>query len=80
MAWRRLFHLDKPGARVEAVARPEDGVIELRPQMSIPVDQAWYWTEEWQAKEREADLAIAEGRTTKYNSGEEFLAALRARA
>jgi hypothetical protein len=42
-------------------------------------DQAWFWTESWQAKEREADLDIAEGRVTSYDSDEEFLAALEAR-
>jgi hypothetical protein len=40
--------------------------------------QAWYWTEEWQAGEREADSQIAAGEGTVYDSGEEFLAALRA--
>jgi len=39
-------------------------------------DQAWFWTEEWQRKEREADADEAAGRTTFYASGEEFLAAL----
>ena len=30
----------------------------------IDPDQAWFWTPEWQAKEREADEAIAAGRLT----------------
>jgi hypothetical protein len=42
-------------------------------------DQAWFWTESWQAKERAADRDIAEGRVTSYDSDEEFLAALEAR-
>jgi len=37
-------------------------------------DQAWFWTPEWQAKEREADAAIREGRFTRFDSVEEFLA------
>lgn len=28
----------------------------------IPKDQAWFWTPEWQQKEREADEEIAQGR------------------
>ncbi len=40
-------------------------------------DQAWYWTEEWQAGERETDAQIAAGEGTIYDSGEEFLAPLR---
>jgi hypothetical protein len=38
--------------------------------------QAWFWTPEWQAGEREADADIAAGRTTSYASEEEFFAAL----
>lgn len=41
------------------------------------MDQAWFWTDEWQAKEREADEDIAAGRTIRYESDEDFLAALR---
>jgi hypothetical protein len=41
--------------------------------------QAWFWTPEWQAKEREADEDLAAGRFTRHESDEEFLAALRAR-
>lgn len=31
----------------------------------ISKDQAWFWTEEWQAKEREADQDIRRGRVSK---------------
>ena len=46
----------------------------------IDPDQAWFWTPEWQAGEREADADIAPGRGTRYHSDEEFLAALRERS
>ena len=39
-------------------------------------DQAWFWTPEWQEGEREVDEAIAAGRTTYFDSADEFLAAL----
>jgi hypothetical protein len=42
-------------------------------------DQAWFWSEEWQAKEREADADEAAGRVTHYDTDEEFLTALEAR-
>ena len=41
--------------------------------------QAWFWTEDWQAGEREADADIAAGRTTFHATTEDFLAALDAR-
>ena len=47
------------GGQVEVQLR--DGVIHLIPQKLIPKDQAWFWTKEWQEKEREADEAIAHG-------------------
>jgi hypothetical protein len=46
----------------------------------IDPDQAWFWTPEWQAKEREADEDYAAGRFTTHYSDEEFLAALRERS
>ncbi|MGH3320630.1 MAG: AbrB/MazE/SpoVT family DNA-binding domain-containing protein [Streptosporangiaceae bacterium] len=53
-----------------------DGTVTLRGLTTIPADQAWFWTEEWQAKEREADEDIAAGRGRIFDSDEEFLAAL----
>jgi len=57
----------------------EDGIL-LRPQKVIEASQAWYWTPEWQAKEREADEDIAAGRGEFFESGEAFLQALRERS
>jgi hypothetical protein len=42
----------------------------------IDPEQAWFWTREWQAREREADDDLAAGRTTRFESDDEFLAAL----
>lgn len=71
---RRRFGLDKPGAQVEIVVR--DGEIVLIPHIAVPSEQAWFWSKEWQAKEREADDDLAAGRFTEHESGEEFLAHL----
>ena len=38
-----------------------DGGLLLVPQKVISKDQAWFWTNEWQSKEREADEAINKG-------------------
>lgn len=40
-------------------------------------DQAWFWTPEWLAGEREADSQIANGEVTTYTSDEEFLDSLK---
>jgi hypothetical protein len=44
----------------------------------IDPDQAWFWTREWQAKEREADEDLAAGRATTFKDDDEFLGALEA--
>ncbi len=74
-ALRAKYHLDRPGAQVEIIERA-DGVFELRPQVAVPATQAWFWTDEWQRREREADEDIAEGRVTTHDDAESFLDAL----
>ena len=56
-----------------------DGGILLRPMKVIDATQAWFWTPEWQEGERQADEDRAAGRFDRYESDEEFLAALEAR-
>lgn len=72
---RRRMNIDTPGAQLEITER-EDGVIELKPVVAVPADQAWFWTEEWQAGEREVDANYAASNFTRHDSGEEFVAAL----
>ena len=40
------------------------------------VEQRYFWTPEWQAKEREADEAIAEGRVRTFDTMDEMIAFL----
>ena len=69
---RRRMHLDEEGVRIEVVER-EDGVIELRPTVDVPADQAWFWSERWQQMEHEADEDIAAGRVDFANTLEELI-------
>jgi len=57
-----------------------DHELVLRPQKLIDRDQAWYWTPEWQAAEREADQDIQSGRTRRFTDAEEAIAFLNERA
>ena len=72
---RRRLHLDRPGAQVRMVERP-DGVIELHPVIPVPSDQAWFWTERWQRMEREADADVAAGGVVVAEGPDTFLAGL----
>jgi hypothetical protein len=59
--------------------RAVDGAAVLLEEIAdgrIDPDQAWFWTREWQEKEREADEDLTAGRSTRYESDEDFLAAL----
>ena len=47
--------------------------------VDINPDQAWFWTEEWQAGERESDADEASGRMTFHATTDDFLSALEAR-
>jgi len=51
-------------------------VIELRPSVVVPVDQAWFWSERWQRMEHEADADFEAGRVVETDSLDELLAAL----
>jgi hypothetical protein len=58
---------------------PDDAVegagVFLRGVLEGPIDpdQAWFWTPEWQAKEREADADKAASRGVFFGSDEEFI-------
>lgn len=73
---RRRLHLDEPGAQIEILER-DDGVLELRAALPVPADQAWFWTEHWQRREREVDEHVAGGEVRTHESTEGFLAHLK---
>ncbi len=70
---RQRLHLDEPGAQLEVTERA-DGVLELRPALPVPADQAWFWTEHWQSREREVDAHVAAGRVDVHEDIDDFLA------
>lgn len=72
---RRRLRLDRDDAQLEIVER-EDGVIELRPYVVVPADQAWFWTDRWQKMEREADGDIAAGRMSKVEGLDDLISIL----
>ena len=72
---RTRLHLDEPGAQLELTER-EDGVVELRAQMAVPVSQNWFWSKGWQEREREADDDIAAGRVTIHEDADAFVDSL----
>ena len=50
----------------------------LTPKRAVDLDQAWFWTTEWQSAEREAEADIKAGRVKKARSVEEVIRSLKA--
>lgn len=67
---RRALHIGE-GDDVEFAVH-EDGTVTIRGYVSIPTDQAWFFTPGWLAGEREADEEIAAGRGTVHESVDEM--------
>jgi len=44
--------------------------------LQTAVEQIYFWTPEWQAREREADKAIAEGRVRTFDTMDQMLESL----
>jgi len=56
------------------VRSPAEGLFTEPPALSlIAQGKRWFWTPEWQAKEREADEDIAQGRVKDFDSIEALL-------
>jgi AbrB family looped-hinge helix DNA binding protein len=59
-----IFHID------------ESGKLVIEKQITIPADQAWFWTKRWQEMERDAQADIEAGRVTHYSDVDEAIADL----
>jgi antitoxin MazE len=53
---------------------PEKDGIKLRPVVTIPKSQLWYWSDRWQKNEKNADEDIKAGRVSgPYDSVEDLM-------
>jgi AbrB family looped-hinge helix DNA binding protein len=71
---REALHIDE-GDDVAFVV--EAGQVRMRGLKSIPAEQAWFWTDAWQAGEREASEQLAAGEGAMFDDGDAFLDSLR---
>jgi antitoxin PrlF len=58
----------------------QDDAIILRPKKLIDASQAYFWSESWQAGERQASADIAEGRTRQFADAQTAIAYLQSEA
>ena len=59
------------------LVRLVDNTLELVPAQVVPKDQRWFWTPEWQAREREVDKALLRGELKEANLADELLKKLK---
>lgn len=69
---RRRLRLDEGDVQIKLIEN-DDGRIELVPVVAVPADQAWFWTDRWQAMEREADADVVAGRVTIIDGADELV-------
>jgi antitoxin PrlF len=69
---RQALHV-RSGDEIE-FSVDEEGRVTVRGFTSVPADQAWFFTPEWQAGEREAEEQKARGEGDAYDTDEDFLA------
>jgi antitoxin PrlF len=72
---RKALHIEE-GDEVE-FSVSDTGEVMLRGMAMVPADQRWFWTEEWQAGEREASEQIARGEITTFDDVDAFFAHLK---
>ena len=66
----------EPGGYVEVTL--EKGKIVMVPKEIVDREDAWFWSKEWQEKEREADEAIAKGKVIgPFKNAKEAISALK---
>ena len=51
----------------------ETGQVVIERAITIPAEQAWFWTERWQRMERQAQADIDAGRVQHYSSIDEAI-------
>lgn len=71
---REALHL-REGDDVDFVI--ESGQVTMRGLRSIPTDQVWFWSADWQDGEKQAGRQLAAGEGTVFGDADAFLESLK---
>lgn len=63
----------RPGDEIDFVIEGNTAKIVPIKTIKVPRDQAWFWTTEWQEKERKADEDLRESRYKDFANVEDLL-------
>ena len=67
---RKFFHIDE--GDIMEIKATRAGIL-LKPKKIIDSSQTYFWTKEWQKKEREADEDYKKGRYKKFKNVDELI-------
>ena len=62
-----------PGDEVEFEVEGDSARLIPVKTIKVPKEQAWFWTPDWQAKEKQADRELAAGRYRDFDELEDLL-------
>jgi len=71
--WLRWLSIVNNRPMSEIIREAIDSHLQQQP---VRPGQEWFWTEEWQAAEREVETDLEAGRLDTFDTMEEFLASL----
>jgi len=63
----------QPGDEVEFEIEGNTARLIPIKTIKVPREEAWFWTPEWQAKEKEADNDLSNGKYLDFNTLEDLL-------
>lgn len=69
------FNLEE-GDSLELSIDEETGEVSITPLIQVPASQSWFWKEEWQIAEKEADEDIKAGRVKSFKNVDDLIADL----
>ena len=61
----------KTGDKLEFMV--QDGKIIVQPVVTVPKEQAWFWSEKWQAEEKIVDEQIKNGQVKSFDNIDDLI-------
>jgi len=73
VAFKENFIVDEKGKKRGVIIDMASYLKLQKVLQSIDVDQLWFWSQEWQKKERRADQAIKKGNVKRVDQVEDLV-------
>ena len=73
VAFKENFIVDEKGKKCGVIIDMASYLKLQKVLQSVNVDQLWFWSQEWQKKERRADQAIKKGNVKRFDQVEDLV-------